>query len=230
MQITLKQASGMAMDQFFQDYAPRDSFFDEIDFRAHFAAIYSNMLDAEFQQIRKENKALDGFSAVEMSSQWLVRETLQVQKKSDGRCYAKLASNLFSFNFDAFNYALDKIRSAATADCDKRCTIIHISADESKFLDVSPAASVVYAWVAACNEIELSGEACSLEVQYVPAVDPTNPGCIISAAIADRVITATLQRFFASRNGTVVDETNDGNKNNVIDQQTNPINKKIQNT
>ena len=52
MATTLKMVGSLAMDLFYQDYAPRNAFFNLADFMRHFANVYADMLNAEFQKTR----------------------------------------------------------------------------------------------------------------------------------------------------------------------------------
>lgn len=228
METSLKIAASRAMDQFYQDYAPRDAFFNKDAFKYHFATVYSDLFNQLFQQVRRENKLQDGFSNVEMTAAWLVRETLQPEIEEDGcTIYAKPTSCIFGFGFDSFSYSLDRIKAVGKCAGNKPCTIVKLSADEAQFLDISQPTSLVYAWLAANNKINLTAKI-AVDVSYVPAVDPSNENCVISDNIVNMVITRTLDMFFKSRSGTMVDETNDSNKNTIPQLQANPTLNKLQ--
>lgn len=219
--ITLTTAASMAMDMFYQGYAPRDAFFDQDDFLRHFAAVYSDMLNDMMQKARKENKQLEGFSNIENSADWLVRETL-TPKKNENDCWVvKPSSGIFSFMYDAFNYGLDQVNAVGNCGNGVKCRVVKIAPYEAVNLDLAPISSLVYAWVAPNNEIHLT-KGVELDVWYVPSVNVNNGECVIAEAIVHRVIRATLDLFFTARNGTVIDETNDGNRNNPLQQNVNP--------
>lgn len=228
MSTSLKIAASRAQDLYFQDYAPRDAFFDIEDFKWHFAIVYSDLFNQLFQQVRKENKLQDGFSNVEMTAAWLVREKLEPQAEEDGCLfYVQPTSCIFGFGFDSFSYSLDRIRAIGNCPGGIPCKVVKISSDESQFLDISPVTSLVYAWATAENKIALTAKI-PVEVDYVPEVDATNDNCVLSDNIVNMVIVKTLDMYFKARNGTFVDETNDSNKTVVPELQANPTLSKIQ--
>jgi hypothetical protein len=220
-EITLGTAAAMAMDLFYQDYAPRDAFFDQTDFKRHFAAVYADMLNTMAGQVRKENRQLEGFGNLENSANWLIREKLTPKKSENGCWVAKPSNCIFNFMYDSFGYGLDQITSAGNCASGGGCRVIRITPQEALNIDIAPISSVIYAWLAPDNEIQLSNRV-DIDIWYIPEVDSEDENCHISAAIVHRVIRQVLDLFFVARNGTVIDETNDGNRNSVLGQQLNP--------
>lgn len=232
--ISINIATSRAQDLFYQDYAPRDAFFSEDDFKFHFVTIYSSMLDEMFQAIRRQTKQEEGFSNVELTRDWLVTEVVDVKDGQYGVYEATPSSNIFGFSFDSFVYSLDQIK--AIGGCgNKKCTIVKISADEARFLDLSPTSSVIYAWVPSQNTIRFSASGSepqplalkSVEITYLPSINSGTDNCIVSEVIASKVIVQVLDLFFKTRQGTVIDESNDGNKSSN-NPQNNPALSKLQ--
>jgi hypothetical protein len=211
----------MAMDMFYQGYAPRDAFFDQDDFLRHFATVYSDMLNDMMQKMRRDNKQIEGFANIENSAHWLVREKLTPKKNNDDCWVTKPSSDIFSFMFDSFGYGLDQIQAVGNCGNGTKCRVVRIAPYEAVNLDLAPITSLVYAWLTPENEIHLT-KGVDIEIWYVPAVNVDNGECVISEAIVHRAIKQTLDLFFTARNGTVIDETNDGNRNTPIQQQVNP--------
>jgi hypothetical protein len=228
MSISLKSAATQAMDAYYQDYAPRDAFFDEDDFKRRFALEYDNLLDDMFQKLRKLYKQEEGFSNVEISASWLVREKLTVQSDDTSPYfYAQPTSCIQSFSYDKFGYALDNVRAAANCNGGVPCKMQKISPEEANYLDISPTSSLIYYWLEAENKIVLT-QPVDIHASYIPAVDPENDGCILSGAIAATAIKNVLMLMFGAKNGNVVDESNDGNKNGTIQNQGNPQLNRVQ--
>lgn len=218
---TLDIVAQDAMDLFYQDYAPRDSFFDLPAFKRYFAQVYADLFDSIFQQFRKEGKQYEGFANVEMTANWIVKETVTVEG-IEGDWYAKPTSCIFGFGYDSFSYALDNIKTNTKCHGEKPCTIIKLSSDEARFLDVSQLTGVAYAWLSAENKISITNNVKEVTIWYVPSVDADNGNCIVSQTIVAKCIRTTLDLMFGARNGTIVDETNDSNKVTTAQSQSNP--------
>lgn len=228
MATRLREAATRAKDLYFQDYAPRDKFIDIGDFQFQIAVIYSQMLDALFQAMRRDNRREEGFSNIENSSAWLVEEILPIKFNEElGKYYVKTSTNIFSFNFDGTGNSLQGVCGLK----DKTHRFRKISLNERRFLDVVPVISKVYYYLNNGNEIVFRGDVKEDEkitVQYIPQVVGNDDDCLLSDSIVAEVIKQTLIVMFGAKNGNVIDESNDGNKNAVLQQQTNPQLNKIQ--
>lgn len=227
MPTSLAVAAEKAQDQYYQDYPDRDDFFDLDDFKFHFAAVYSKMFDAFFQQVRKANKGEDGFSNVEMSAAWLVKEEIPVESDEEGY-FASPSSCIYGFGFDEFSYSLDNVRAIGGCPGNETCKLQKISLEEAKYLDITPPSRLVYYWLAAANKIRFQNALTKVAVVYVPAVEADNDNCVVSDNIVADVIKETLILLFGAKSGNVVDESNDGNKNTTQQNQSNPQLTKIQ--
>lgn len=216
----------LAEDLYYQDYAERDKFFDIDDFKYHCAAAYSTMLDDEFQIVRKENKAEYAVSNVEISSGWLVSQevpaaTYDEEKKE---WYAKTDNNIFTFKFDAFGNGLNGVRP-----CGRKCNLKKISNQEIRFEDIIPVTPDIYYHLQGKNRIVFSKNPnVPLTLFYIPEVIGNDNNCVLSDAMVKPVIMATLQLMFGAKQGNVVHEADDGNKNDVVQQQVNPVLNKVQ--
>jgi len=219
MATSLKQAAARAMDLYYQDYAPRDSFFDVPDFKFHFASVYSDLFDADFQMFRKMTRQETGFSNVEITAQWLVKEKVKVEiSEHEPVYYATPSSCVFGFGYDAFSYSLDSVRPASPCGC----RLQKISRDEVPYLDIAPTTSLCYYWLEANNKISFLNDVKEVFISYIPSVDANNDDCVISDLIVSKAIRATLDIMFKSKNGNVIDVVNDGNSNPTAQNQQNP--------
>lgn len=221
MAIKLKDVASAAEDLFYQDYAPRDKFFDTSDFALHFAVIYADMLNEEFQDIRKRNKAEEGFANIEIPASWMITERLTLSLDAENnRHTAETAYPIFTFRWDSSQYALQGIHSIGSHHCVYR----KISLNERRFRQVLPEISKVLFFVNSEKQIVFWGgkDGAVVETQYIPEVDLDDDDCLIANGLASKVIDKTLQRMFGAKNGNVIDENNDSNKNAVLPQQINP--------
>ena len=231
----LSEIASRARDLFNQDYADRNEFFDMDDFKFHCAAKYSSILNGLFQIARRENKAETGFSNVEINAQWLIHEKVVADKPATGesvllyddgnkRWYVKTRYNVFSFDFDSFGNGLNGIRPYGNG-----CNLKKISNQEIRFYDILPTTPDVYYFLEGNNRIDfLKQPTLPLTLYYIPEVLNSNNDCVMSDNIVEEVIMATLQLMFGAKNGNVVKESNDGNKNDTMQQQTNPQLNKVQ--
>lgn len=205
----------IAEGMYYQDYAERNAFFDKRDFRDQLAMYYSTALNELFKIQRKESKQETGFNNVEIPPAWLIHETAKMTCESGG-CVVETKHPIYSFDFDNFVYALD---SVTAPDVQLR----KISRTEANFLHLQPNINRTLFWVQEKNKIKFTKDIkTELSLAYIPAVVGSDDNCVLSDNIVSGVIKAVLQIMFGAKTGNVVDETNDGNKNNVVAQQVNP--------
>ena len=228
MPTPLKIAASRAEDLYYQDYAPRDKFIDIDDLKFHIALTYSKMLNDMYQQIRANNKRDEGFANVENSSAWLIEEVITMDCDEDmDKWYAKTKNNIFSYDFDGAGNALQGV----CGQRDKVNRFRKISLNERRFYHVLPNTSKVYYYLNNGNEIVFKGNVKKGEkivVQYIPQVVGQDDDCLLSDNIVGEVIKQTLILMFGAKNGNIIQEANDGNKNTVMQQQVNPALNKAQ--
>lgn len=219
---TLSEAGQRAMDLYYQDYAPRDMFLDVDDFKYQIAINYSAMLNALYQKARAENKKEEGWGNVENSAAWLTEETLPVKYDKEANKYSITTSNsVFAFDYDGTGNALQGLHNPKNHDQRFR----KISLNERRFLHIIPVTNKTFYYLNSDNEIVFKGkvkEGDEISVQYIPKVVGSKDDCILSDNIIADVITKTLTLMFGAKNGNVIQEANDGNKNAVLGQQVNP--------
>lgn len=210
------------MDQYYQDYADRIKFVELSDFIFHMAVTYSAMLDKHYQDMRAQNKKEEGFANIENSAAWLVEEILPVKfDDRRERYYVTTTADIFSFDFDGTGNALQGVCGLKNAAKKFR----KISLNERRFEHISPVTNKVLYYLNSKNEIVFSGQVKvgdEIPVQYIPVVVGNDENCLLSDNIIGDVITKTLTIMFGAKNGNVIDESNDGNRNAVLQQQVNP--------
>ena len=67
-----------------------------------------------------------------------------------------------------------------------------------------------------------------MHVKYVPVVNWQNDTNFLSQSILGLISDDIIKQFREDRDGVVIPEANDGNKNAVMQQQVNPALSKIQ--
>jgi len=220
MATKLQYAAQMAMDLYYQDYAPRDAFFDMESFMFQFAITYSSMLDAEFQAQRLMGRQETGFANIEISSAWLVEEILTTQYvKSKDKVCLYTSNPVYSFKWDSTGNALQGIRPVSGKNRYRK-----ISLNEIRFDHILPTNSFILYYLNNGKEIEFINGIPDQEViaKYVPALVGNDLDCVLADGMAEAVIKETLTVMFGAKNGNVVQMANDGNPNAVMPQQVNP--------
>ena len=229
MPLSLKELAELAQDLYYRDYPDRVDFFDLDDFMLHAAMYYSQSLNTIYQATKRENKQQEGFANMENSAAWLIEETQTVARiEESDEYYTTPTQNIFSFNFDAFANGLSGVKSTGKGCNGKKYELIKISANEIRFLPLVPETGIVYYWVGPNNRIYFNKNVNEVTIWYVPAVVGNNGDCLLSDSIAADVIKNTLMLMFGAKQGNIVQESNDGNKNLIEQQQTNPnLNKNL---
>lgn len=211
--MTLLELSSKIMDLYYQDYAPADGFFTIDDFKFQVATSYSTMFDMEFQALRKQNKAEDGFSNSEMSPAWLYEEVLDIQyDKTIKRHFTKTTFPIFGFRFDGTTSALQGVHSAG----DKHVVYRKIALNDRRFRQVLPTTGKILFYVNSEKEIVFWDGAIEddkISVQYVPAIVGIENDCILSDVFADKITEEVLRIMMGARSGTIIQKADDQNRN-----------------
>lgn len=216
-------AAQMFFDKYEQDYAARDNFFEVDDFARSIMLKYSLAVEQLFQQTRKENKAESGFSNVEISPAWCVSEKHEVLFDEDQQqFYILLNQPIFPTNYDAFVNMLQSVHSKHV-ECRK------ISTQEIKNMDIMPPMNISFFWVDGINKVVFANkDPKEVYVKYVPVVSLENDTNFLSQSILGMIQDDVIKGFREARDGVVINEANDGNKNAELGQQVNPALNKIQ--
>lgn len=219
---TLSDIGIAAQDAYYQDYPGNSAFFDVSDFMFHAATFYSDLIEKLFQQYRAMTKRDEGISAPEISASWLVKEKFTVKYDNENEeYYTELCSPIFSFNFDAFGYGLQNISTAKCKNATK------VSNDEWRFLDLLPTASFCYYYIQTPTRIVFKDNIKEGVALYVPTAIGNDDNSSIADSLVKDVIAGTLTLMFGAKNGNVVKEVDDLNKNNVLQNEANNVTKLI---
>lgn len=228
MATTLKKAAQMAEALYYQDYRSRTDFFTSVHFRFMIAEQYSAMLNAAYQAERQNNKRDSGFSNIELSSAWLLieRPTIQLDEETQ-EFYADTKYPVFSFDWDSSANALQGVHSVGK---NRHIVYRKISLMERRFRQILPTISKVLFYLKTNKRIVFWGtcEKKEIEVQYVPVVVGNDDNCVLSDNIVSDVIKMVVGIMLQAKQGSIIQEANDGNKNEVLGQQVNPALTKTQ--
>ncbi len=208
-------------DLYEQNYAPNDRFLDIDDFKFHIAAIYTTMLDAQFQTERKAGKAETGFANVEITAQWMIEEVLNIECNEDeDKYFTKTSQPILGFRFDASANSLQGIHSFGNPHIIYR----KISLQERRFKQNLPVVGDrSFFYVNSEKEIIFwfAKAGSKIKVQYIPAALGLDDDCLLADSISNEII-ATLELMFKAKNGNFIQKLDDQNPNNAT-PQANPV-------
>lgn len=219
---TLVEAAQRMMDLYYQNYAPNDKFLDLDDFKYQIAISYSAMLNTFYQNERRTNKQMEGFSNIEIPASWLVQEEEPVvidYDEEEDKFFARLKYSVFSFDWDNAANALQGVHSIG-----KHCVYRKISLNERRFRQVVPPIGVVLFYLNKPKEIVFWGAKKGAKIlpQYVPVVVGAENDCILSDNLISAIEMQVLDVMFKAKNGNFIQKLDDQNPNIVPQQQVNP--------
>ncbi len=219
MALDLLTVAEMIQDKFYQEFTPRNAFFTLNDFAEDAANVYSKMLDDMYKADKRRAKVEEGFSTAEITVDWLVEDTIKVEK--DGTSvFAVTSGRIFAFTFDAMADGLQRLEPV-TGRCDK---FVKISHNDAWATNRAPYTPVVYYYKKNSNRIEFCNAHCVPEkvtAYYIPEVFSNDDKCIMSEAIVPAVIVSVLNLYYGIKAGMVIPKANDGNQNITLENQAN---------
>lgn len=217
--ISVEIAAQMIMDKYYQSYAPNGAFFKHADFLRDTILVYKTLVDDQFRTLKRQAKASEGFSAIEVSPDMIVEETLDVSDKNG--IIAVTSQNIYSFANDAISTGLQYIRKVE-GECESE--IVKISFKDAWMYEKAPKTSKVFCYVKGTNSIVFVNKNCipkKILVGYIPNVEIGKENCIINEDMLPAVMTSVLQLYLGAKNGNVIQKANDGNLNATPQNQAN---------
>lgn len=214
MPTTLKQIGDMAMAMYYQNYKSDDQFFDLAHFKFLAVNKYTELINDEANSNKLQNRGLTGFSFMEISSEWLIEETLKLQRDNKKNYhYVETERTPFPFDYDAMGSAVQYVSLVGN-----QCGELKRMAITDKWqLCGLPATSTIFYYVEK-NRIIFPNLTCNvkeIEVQYVPLVECSDDNSAMHEDKVHDIIALTLNLMFGARQGTMVDMSNNSNPNIV---------------
>lgn len=209
MSVTLKQIADMAEDLYYQNYKADDQFFDLAHFKFLLATKYAEIINDEYKANKLLNKTLTGFSWVEISQDWLITESVEIKRDKD-EMSAELSQGIFGFEFDALSSGVQFVNIGG--QCGE---LVRISINDRFAVCRMPITAQIMYYVKGSKIIfvNMNCDVKEAEVMYIPSVDCTNDDALLSDYKVHPMITETLNLMFGSKNGNIVDMTDDSNPN-----------------
>lgn len=224
MIITLKHVVQIAKDLYYQDFAPKDAYFDDMQFSFLFTTAFNDKINNQYKEQKLINKANSGFSYVEISPSWLISDTLTVTADKDNNEYvAKFNCRLFQFPWDAVSSSIQYVGNKKN-DRGKfnRISIDDVWVHKSNHV---PNTDVVFYYVSG-KELRLINYSKSggdeISIRYVPAIEFDDLDTPVPEEMVKELVPDILNLMFASRKGESIDKTPDGNPNTSQVSELNP--------
>lgn len=216
----------ITMDLYYRDYKSDENFFDIDHFKYLCGVAYANILETEYKEARREARADEGATDVTLQSDWLVREVLEVKRSEDypNTLEADLKSPLFSFPFDAYSYGIQSVRPIGTTGCRD---LIRTSGREAWMRSQLPVTSRGFFYVIG-KKLYLTNVRCSLkeiEIMQIPDIAGQgygDTGGPIPKSKEDLIIRKTIELMMRTKEGAVVDTTNNSNPNTALQTEIAP--------
>ncbi len=212
--VPLGDLAQMLSDAYYRDLKSDDEFFDMVHFAFVACTAYAKILQDIYSADKQQNKDGDGFSYVNISSEWLLTEVCKIQDdKVTGFKYIATAMPTFSFDVDAMSSAIHSILKPPGAKCGD---FIRLSNKDYWKIASLPKTSDIFCYKMG-EKILLPNLTCDPGdpiVNYIPALLPENLECTVPETMQAAILTTALQIMFGAKNETmVVKMDNNGNPN-----------------
>lgn len=213
----------MVMDAYYGDFRGNDDFFEDEHFQFVTRAAYGKLLDAELKEARALAKLEQGYYVIDVSQDWLIIETVKFTKKTGDVWEGKLKQVPFPFAYDKMGYGVQTLMPVDESGCKD---FLRMSPDEVwKFCTNGiPRSSKVFFTVIK-DIITLRNVKCNpgeVSVSYVPTLSDAEDS-LISVNKQFDVFTLAVTAMRQARDGMVVDETNNANKNKALQTEIDSV-------
>ncbi len=201
------------MDAYYRDYKGNSDFFDLDDFIYHCGATAADFYRQEWAAKYAELKAEKSESLVSFGDDQLVTKTLKA-KTINGGYVAEIDFPVLSFTYDTQYTGIQSVFSHGNE-------LERSSSNQRWQFSMMPVTNRIF-WYVTGNKIYFYTKGhCNvgeIEVSFIPGI---GPDMIVPDGISRYVIDTTVGMMRQLEAGKVVKETNDGNKNMVLESEIN---------
>lgn len=201
------------MDAFYRDYKGNADFFDIDDFIYHCGATAGDYFRQEWAAKYAELKAEKSESMVTFGDDLLLTKTLKAKPVGNG-FEADIDFPVLSFTYDTQNLGIQSIFSHGNE-------LERTSANQRWQLAMMPVTNRVFWYVTSKKIYFYTKGPCNVgefDVSYIPGI---GPDMIIPDGIVKYVIDTTVGVMRQLETGIVVKESNDGNRNKIMESEIN---------
>lgn len=209
MATPLKIVGQHVIDLFYQDYKSTSQFWDIEDGIYYAGVAYGDLLGQEYMLEYKTMLATKEEGIVQFSHDWLQTEDLKLKDGADGT-YVELSNLPMSFPYDKQDVGIQNVFISGTKFSGELIRSTIASFWQDKYL---PNTTTVF-WALLQNKIYFrstqSAPPAAVKVVYVPEV---NDNLKIPNSRENMVVQMAVQLMLKAKEGNLVKETNDQNKN-----------------
>lgn len=209
------------MDMYYGDYQGSDQFFSKEDFIRYCGYTVSDLLLQEYRTRRQENRSDKNDEVVPFSSEWMFEERVKVEEV-DGEKISLLSQSVMSFPFDRQGSGLQDVIAIKP----KRIYIERGNQEEEWNYEYLPATDRIF-WILQPStkdgsKIKFYNKGLvGIEIVLVRYVPSPHDDMRIPDSIQNYVMTTTVMNMKQIEVGAVIDKTNDGNSNKVMETEIN---------
>lgn len=218
MSVSIQIVGQMAMDQDIRNFRSETDFFTLEDYIFHCGASLGEFYRQEFlnkyAELRQEKKD----ELVSLDPEILNEAVLKVEKK-DGRWFATLPEDVFSFPFERSSSGYQHIEATKPAGA---CSLERMNIAEKWQFEHYPYTETIFWYPRGRREINFItkgyGNLAEVSVLYAPAISDT---MLVPDALVKMVITDAVSTMKGLGQGTVVKTVSDLNSNKIIQTEIN---------
>ena len=202
------------MDLYYQDYKAAEDFFDLDHFVRQVKYSYDRLLKEEYERRRQElrQEGIVRELIVTLDQSWLSAKEFDIKGDTTE---LDLEEKVFSFPFDTNSIGVQDVVAL-----DYACILARATESELWMLKYAPKTDTTFWYVKEAGKIGIK-KACGkgrIKVLYVPSISDKMD---ISDALASAIQKDVLLTMMQARQGTVINETNDGNQNKSAQTELN---------
>ncbi len=220
MPVPLDIAAQTSMDLYFKNYRSPSDFFDIDDFARHVAGVVGNLYmegyKKDYAELRQERKD----EVVSFDPAILNDEFLDVERK-DGELFSKLKHGVMSFPYDEQGIGLQDVRAIKPLNGVK---FERTTSGAHWQLEYVPNCNIIFFYLERDKVRYVNKSSVNLQqvkILYVPSIH--DPAFLVPDSIFEFVVTTTAATIKEIVKGTTVKKSVDGNSNDILQTEINPL-------
>ncbi len=217
----LKYIAQAAEDMYYGELRSQSDFFTFDDFVRYCGYAVMDILLQEYRVRRSENRSEKKEEVIPFSADWEIEEVIEVKKTKEGAFIGELPFQLLSFPFDRQSSALQEV----TAVKPRGLIYERSNVEENWMQRYAPPTERVFWTVIPQKEeksqVEFFSRGKGIEQVKIRFIPQPTEDMLVPNGIENYVITSTVSNMRQIEAGVVIDKTNDGNPNKVVQSEIN---------
>lgn len=208
------------MDMYYQDFKEdEENHFDLDFFKRQVLDAHARLLREEYLQAYAILRSNGGHlvEVVCLGENYITKKRFKLEKDDVSGVWKVKLGKVFSFPYDNSSTGIQDVTPIKYDGC-----VMVRSKRSKQFMKRFQPETTITRWWPEINEIFFDKNCCSeVNVFFIPdSADDSE----INPAFADMIKDTVLDRMFRAKNGNVIDQTNDGNKNAIPQTEINKEN------